>query len=115
MNRFAFVALLLSFANYVFGSDEGEEKDYKMYWAAHGICASIAWAILVPLAIGSSMLRKELVKAGFSEGFWFQLHRALNLIAAILTIIAFAIAVHVIREEDGKSPGRNTRISLLAW
>jgi hypothetical protein len=37
------------------------------------------------------------------EGFWFQLHRALNPIAAILTIIAFAIAVHVIREEDGKS------------
>jgi DMSO/TMAO reductase YedYZ heme-binding membrane subunit len=104
MNRFAFVALLLSPIPDVFGSDEGEEKDYKMHWAAHGICASIAWAILVPLAIGSSMLRKELVRAGFSEGFWFQLHRALNLTAAILTIIAFAIAVHVIREEDGKSP-----------
>jgi hypothetical protein len=47
------------------------------------------------------------------EGFWFQLHRALNPIAAILTIIAFAIAVHVIREEDGKRLGRNTPISLL--
>jgi hypothetical protein len=102
MNRFAFVALLLSFTPTVFGSGDGE-KNYKMYWAAHGICASIAWAILVPLAIGSSMLRKELVKLGFSEGFWFQLHRGLNLTAAILTIIAFSIAVHVIRAEDGKS------------
>jgi hypothetical protein len=37
----------------------------------------------------------------------------LNPIAAILTIIAFAIAVHVIREEDGKRLGRNTLISLL--
>jgi preprotein translocase subunit YajC len=105
MNRFAFVALLLSSIPYVFGSDEGEqEKDNNMLWAAHGICASIAWAILVPLAIGSAMLRKELVKAGFSESFWFQLHRALNLTAAILTIISFAISVHIIREEDGKSP-----------
>jgi hypothetical protein len=103
MNRFAFLVLLLSSTPCVFGSDD-EEKDYKMHWAAHGICASIAWAILVPLAVGSSMLRKELVKAGFSEGFWFQLHRCLNTLAAILTIIAFAIAVHVIREEDGKSP-----------
>jgi hypothetical protein len=60
----------LSSISYIFGSDDDEEeKYYKMHWAAHGICASIAWAILVPLAIGSSMLHKELVKAGFSEGF----------------------------------------------
>ena len=103
MNRFAFAALLLSSIPYAFGSDEGEEKDYKMHWAAHGICATVAWALLIPLAIGSSMLRKELVNAGFSESFWFQLHRALNLTAAILTIISFSIAVHVIRAEDGKS------------
>jgi uncharacterized membrane protein YidH (DUF202 family) len=101
MNRFAFVSLLLSFAPFVFADDS--EKNYNKYWAAHGICASIAWAILVPLAIGSSMLRRELVKCGFSEGFWFQLHRALNLTAAILTIIAFAIAVFVIREQDGEA------------
>jgi hypothetical protein len=103
MNRFAFLSLLLSFTPYVFGSDEEEEKNYKKYWIAHGVCASIAWAILVPLAIGSSMLRKELVKAGFSEGFWFQLHRGLNLLAALLTIISFAISVHVVREEDGEA------------
>jgi hypothetical protein len=103
MNQFAFVALLLSFTPSVFGSDDDEEegKDYKKHWIAHGVCASIAWAILIPLAIGSSMLRKELVKLGFSEGFWFQLHRALNLTAVALTIIAFAISLYVIKAKDG--------------
>jgi hypothetical protein len=103
MNLFAFVALLLSFAPYVFGSEDDTENNYKKHWAAHGICASIAWAILVPLAICSSMLRKGLVKAGFSDGFWFQLHRALNLTAASLTIIAFALAVFIIRAQDGSA------------
>jgi hypothetical protein len=101
MNRFAFVALLLSFAPYVFGNKDATENDYKKHWIAHGICASIAWAILVPLAISSSMLRKALVNAGYSEGFWFQLHRALNLTAAILTIISFALSVFIIRTQDG--------------
>jgi hypothetical protein len=101
MNQFAFVALLLSFTPSVFGSEEGSEDNYKKHWIAHGVCASIAWAILIPLAIGSSMLRKELVKLGFSEGFWFQLHRALNLTAVALTIIAFAIALYVIKAQDG--------------
>jgi hypothetical protein len=101
MNRFAFVALLLSLAPSVFGNEDATENNYKKHWAAHGICASIAWAILVPLAISSSMLRKALVKAGYSEGFWFQLHRALNLTAAALTIIAFALAVFIIRAQDG--------------
>jgi hypothetical protein len=103
MNRFAFVALLLSFTPYVFGSEDDTENNYKKHWAAHGICASIAWAILVPLAICSAMLRKELVKAGFSEGFWFQLHRALNLTAAALTIISFALSVYIIRAQDGSA------------
>jgi hypothetical protein len=104
MNRFAFVALLLSSISCAFGSNEdATENNYKKHWAAHGICASLAWAILVPLAVCSSMLRKELVKAGFSERFWFQLHRALNLTAAALTIIAFALAVFIIRAQDGSA------------
>ena len=102
MNWFTFlVALLLSFAPSVFGSDDSE-NNYKMHWVAHGSLASIAWAILIPLGIGSAMLRKELIKLGFSESFWFQLHRGLNLLAVILTIIAFSIAVYVIKQEDGE-------------
>lgn len=78
--------------------EEGENK-WKNYWIAHGVCASFAWAIIVPLAIGSALLRKK-----FVGETWFQIHRLLNGFTAILTIVAFAIAVHIIREEDGKSP-----------
>jgi hypothetical protein len=48
------------------------------------------------------MLRKTFSS---DEGakLWVQIHRSLNTLAAILTVISFGIAVHIIRAEDGKS------------
>jgi len=108
-SRVILLCLLLGLAaSTVLAEDggENEEDPYKTYWVAHGVCASLAWAILVPLAICSAVLRNQFLHAGFSEGAWFQVHRALNLLAAILTIIAFSLAVYVIRQEDGKSNWR---------
>jgi hypothetical protein len=105
-SRLTLLCLLALAATTIVVAEEeggGGEDPYKKYWVAHGICASLAWAILIPLGIFSAVLRRQFVHAGFSEGTWFQVHRALNSLAAILTIIAFALAVHVIREEDGKS------------
>jgi hypothetical protein len=104
-NAFRFVLVLAAAFSDVSSAHSGmdhSESNFKMHWAAHGILASIAWAILIPLGIGSAMLRKQLVKLGFSESFWFQLHRGLNLLAVILTIISFAIAVYIKKEEDGE-------------
>ena len=70
--------------------------DYRELWVAHGVCAAMAWGILVPLAIGASLIRKLLVKIGLPKSAWFQIHRSLNTLAAILTIIAFALAVRAI-------------------
>jgi len=115
MNRFSsrltlLCLLALAVTTIVMAEEEEEggegEDPYKKYWVAHGVCASLAWAILIPLGISSAVLRRQFVHAGFSEGTWFQVHRALNLLAAILTIIAFALAVYVIRQEDGKSNWR---------
>jgi hypothetical protein len=92
---------LLAFAPYVFADGDGEDP-WKKYWIAHGVCASIAWTILVPIAIGSSMLRKQF-SSGEGATLWFQIHRSLNTLAAMLTIVSFGIAVHIIRAEDGKS------------
>lgn len=67
-------------------------------WVAHGVCASVAWVILIPLAIGSSVIRKLLESMGLPLGAWYQIHRGLNGLAIVLTIIAFALAVHALNE-----------------
>ena len=73
-------------------------------WIGHGVCAVLAWGILVPLAIGASMIRKVLVKVfGLSHDAWFQIHRALNLTAGMLTMLAFWLAVRAIN--NGTVPG----------
>jgi hypothetical protein len=77
---------------------ESETSDRKL-WTAHGATAATAWGILVPLAIGSSLIRKILEAIGLPKGFWFQLHRGLNALAAILTIVSFSIAVHIFNKE----------------
>ncbi|KAI2508640.1 putative catecholamine binding [Fragilaria crotonensis] len=71
----------------------------RSLWVAHGALAATAWGILVPLAIGSSLIRKILESIGLPKGFWFQLHRGLNALAAILTIAAFSIAVYIFNKE----------------
>jgi hypothetical protein len=73
-------------------------KDYRSLWVVHGTCAAIAWAILVPLAIGSSLLRQFIGNVCFPQnvGLWFEFHRALNMLAILLTIVAFSIAVYII-------------------
>ncbi|KAL7560042.1 hypothetical protein ACA910_000081 [Epithemia clementina (nom. ined.)] len=72
--------------------------DNRPLWVAHGACAATAWGILVPLAVGASLIRKIFVKLGLPPGLWFQIHRALNMLAAILTLIAFSLAVRAINK-----------------
>jgi len=92
------------------GNTEGTSGEIDMgqvnqkLWMAHGICASLAWAILVPLAIGSSILRRVLEQVGFSKSFWFTMHRGLHLMAALLTMIAFILAVVAINEQSTVDP-----------
>ena len=79
------------------GVDEADMN--RNLWVLHGAFASIAWGILVPLAVGASMIRTVLVKTlGLSEGAWFQIHRGLNGVAALLTLAAFWIGVRAINE-----------------
>ena len=70
-----------------------EEPDVQDYWIFHGYLMAIAWGVLVPIAVGMSILRHFLPKVGLSLHLWFQLHRAINLTAMILTVAGFAVAV----------------------
>jgi hypothetical protein len=77
--------------------------DNRSLWVAHGACAAAAWAILVPLAVGASLIRSLLEYMGLPKGLWFSIHRGLNMIAALLTICSFAIAVYVFNEQPGST------------
>jgi hypothetical protein len=63
---------------------------------------AIAWGILVPLAVGASLLRDALMSIGLPEGGWFPLHKALNITAIIFTIIAFSLAVKFYSNDGGE-------------
>ena len=68
------------------------------YLLAHGIMAFLAWGVLVPFAVQSSLLRSLL-----PEGpLWFNLHRAFNTTAFALFIAAFAVAVSTVIKEKGE-------------
>lgn len=79
-----------------------QAKDYTNLWKAHGACMAVAWAILVPLGIGSSFVR-NLFPFLQKGGTWFQIHRILNSIGVALTIAGFGIAVHTYKQEKGSS------------
>ena len=77
-------------------------NDNRKLWMAHGVTAATAWGILVPLAVGSALIRKLLEAMGLGEEVWFQLHRGLNMLAALLTVISFSIAVYIFNKEPGE-------------
>ena len=89
----------------------GNISNNKDLWKAHGICMALSWAILVPLAVGSSVIRDILP---LPEGMWFKIHRALNATGILLTIVGFSIAVHLFNEEekDHFSTNKHHKIGL---
>ena len=95
------------------GSVEARSAPNMSAWLAHGIMAFIAWGMLVPFAVQSSMFRTLLPKdkspmsrriSVLPTGkatLWFTLHRAFNGVAFSLTIALFAVAVAYTAKEKG--------------
>jgi hypothetical protein len=69
--------------------DQG--SSIRQLWIWHGVLMAVSWGILMPLAIGSSMLRETLC---LPPGLWLKLHYSLNMFAIACMIVSFAIAVH---------------------
>lgn len=86
--------------------------DPTNYYKAHGILMAIAWGVLCPLAIGASMLRSF-----FPPGMFFQIHRALNSLVVLMTLIAFSLAVKAtnIEELDHFSEETHRRMGLVIF
>jgi cytochrome b561 len=101
-NDLAFHAARQSFSlDLLGGAVEQNDVRKQSYWKAHGFIAGIAWGLLCPLAIAASVLRKL-----FNGSLWFEIHRALNTMVVLATIIAFSLAVAAINQEtpEGVSP-----------
>ena len=64
-------------------------------WLAHGIMAFLAWGVLVPFAVNSSLFRGLLPNGPL----WFNLHRAFNTTAFALFVVIFSIAVSYTTKE----------------
>jgi hypothetical protein len=72
------------------------ETPNKSAWLAHGVMAFLAWGVLSPFAVESSLFRKY-----FGSPLWFQLHRAFNTLGYNLTVAAFSVAVAYVKKEGG--------------
>ncbi|KAL7524891.1 hypothetical protein ACHAXR_000760, partial [Thalassiosira sp. AJA248-18] len=79
------------------GASEAVSAPNKAAWIAHGVMAFLAWGVLVPFAVQSSILRGLLPKGAI----WFKLHRAFNATAYALSILIFAIAIATTHKEGG--------------
>jgi len=79
---------------------------YETMYAAHGMLASIAWGVLVPLAIGSALLRKWITKCSTKDWSWYKFHFYLNALALMMTTISFGLAVvaHQRTTPSGENP-----------
>jgi hypothetical protein len=80
--------------------DGASDRLIRRLWLIHGLCAATAWAILVPLAVASSLLRRLLET--YLHVAWFPIHRFCNGTAIVLTVVAIAVAVVAYSyDEDG--------------
>jgi hypothetical protein len=82
--------------------DENADRLIRRLWMLHGLCAAMAWAILVPLAVASSLLRHLLERNCLIS--WFPIHRFLNGTAIVLTVVAIGLAVIAYGNDDDDDP-----------
>jgi hypothetical protein len=75
----------------------------RKLWIWHGVLMALSWGILVPLAIGSSMLRDTLC---FAPGVWLTIHLSLNMFAILCMVVSFSIAVYATNASivEGEDP-----------
>jgi hypothetical protein len=73
-------------------------------WIAHALLMAISWTVIIPIAIGSSMLRGFL---GIGSS-WIRYHVVLNTLAYIMILAAFGTAIYCIRNAHGPHFAGNT-------
>ena len=86
--------------------------DTQSLWKWHGWFASMAWAVLSPLAVSAAVLRDFLP----GDALWFQIHRALNLSTILCTVLAFGVAVAAVNQQtQSGSDAKHFDPDLADW
>jgi Eukaryotic cytochrome b561 len=81
-------------------------------WALHGFLMGAAWAILVPIAVGCSLVRSILP----ARPGWFQLHMVANTAAFLLQTAAFGVAVYMTSQDnEGHFQGTHKSVGLTVY
>ncbi|KAL3939863.1 MAG: hypothetical protein SGBAC_005498 [Bacillariaceae sp.] len=70
------------------------ERDNTL-WVVHGCLAYVAWGVLCPMAILAGLLRKYIP----GQGMWYQIHRTLQSLAVLLTIMSVVVAIAALNQE----------------
>jgi hypothetical protein len=78
-------------------------RSTRKLWIWHGVLMAVSWSILVPLAIGSSLLRDTL---RLPPGVWLTIHMSLNMFAILCMAVSFGIAVYATNTNsvEGEDP-----------
>lgn len=94
------------------GSDSVDSPLAANLWALHGILMGVAWAVLMPIGVGCSLLRSLLPV----RLVWFQLHRIANTAAFLLQTAAFGVAVYMTSQDnDGHFQGTHKIVGLAVY
>ena len=91
--------------------EEPTEKDeikHKAIWSAHACLMTLSWGLFIPLAIGSSIIRNL-----FSDGVWLIIHKTLNTMSLLLTLVAFALAFYAVRDVEESTDSAQDEIELI--
>ena len=72
----------------------GSSSD-QVIFLTHGICAIIAFAFCIPVAVTSAMTKNIFnFDLCHNHKAWFVIHYIMNLLALVLTIVVFGLAVY---------------------
>jgi DOMON domain len=94
------------------GSDTVDSSSAANLWALHGILMGVAWAVLVPIGVGCSLVRSILPV----RLVWFQLHKIANVAAFLLQTAAFGMAVYMTSQDnDGHFQGTHKSVGLAVY
>ncbi|CAL8468983.1 g8524 [Coccomyxa elongata] len=85
------VAGTLSLASGTSSSDSSSNPTVDKATTAHGVLMTVAWAVILPISVAIAFSMRKT----WGPRTWFQIHRALGVIAFVCILAGFALGVYL--------------------